>query len=574
MARMIGAQVHFEVFVRRKPNAPWTLELATEDRARAVEAADEMLANGLAAVRVTKETLDPETREFRSVVVLSKGAVESTSRRKAQEEPDGPLCVTPQDLYSMHARERIGRLLDGWLRRKSVTAFELLHRPDLVEALEASGTDLQHAVQKIAVPEAQARGVSTHDMMRTFQKLVDRAIERVLKDGKAKSFPVLTQGKFADIATRLADIEAERAYLLGGAVAAYIAPARNWSEKIGMLLDLADEAPEAGRARGLALSILEQPLAEMAASRGALSDLLGADLDLGGSLGALTRLAAGEAIKRLAAYDPNLDKVLPPLTGQAARLAEWLQREAFETVRSSLAQRVLRELTGPRRLRPSDPDGEIAILRALAMALTAASGPLLPMEDVQNAFILRSKSLVAGDFVESYLQGRESALAEAEALVRLAENVAGSVNKRTAARWLSASISALRFEKEMRFGPDTPANKLAALAALQRGVLKAGLAEGDSAELLGKIGDVGLWIETDAKLVTLIARAEAPAPHRLMLLLRLACGEAGPRGPVADKAKAEALKLLRVPAARAELAAAPETLDRVKSLMSQAGIAA
>jgi hypothetical protein len=43
---------------------------------------------------------------------------------------------------------------------------------------------------------------------------------------------------------------------------------------------------------------------------------------------------------------------------------------------------------------------------------------------------------------------------------------------------------------------------------------------------------------------------------------------------VADKAKAEALKLLRAPTARAELAAAPETLDRVKSLMSQAGIAA
>ncbi len=566
--------MHFELFARRRPNAPWTLQLATEDRAHAIQAADELMAAGAAAVRVSKETLDPETREFRSVVVLTKGAAETSGKKKVREEPDTPLCVTPQDLYSIHARERIGRLLEGWLRRKAVTAFELLHRPDLVEALEASGTDLQHAVQKIAVPEAQARGVSTHDMMRTFQKLVDRAIERVIKDGKAKSFPVLTQGKFAEISGRLADIEAERAYLLGGAVAGYIAPAKSWSEKIGMLLDLADEAPETGRARALALSILEQPLAEMAASHGALSDLLGADLDLGGSLGALTRLAAGDAIKRLAAYDPNLDKVLPPLTGQAARLAEWLHHEAFHTVRASLAQRVLRELTGPRRLRPSDPDGEIAILRALAMALTAASGPLLPMEDVQNAFIVRSKSLVAGDFVESYLQGRESAMAEADALVRLGENVAGSVNKRTAARWLCASIGALRFEKEMRYGPETPAAKLAALAALQRGVLKAALAEGDTTEILAKIGEVGGWIENDVKFVTLIAKAEAPAPHRLLLLLRLACGEAGPRGPVADRAKSEAMRLLRAPSARAELAAAPETLDRVKALMSQAGLAA
>jgi hypothetical protein len=572
---MTGAQIHFEVFARRRINAPWSLELATEDRARAVEAAEEMLASGkVAAVRVCKETLDPDTREFRSVNVLSKGAVEATSKRKVQETDDTPLCVTPQDLYSVHARERIGRLLDGWLRRKSVTAFELLHRPDLVEALDASGIELQHAVQKIAIPEAQARGVSTHELIRTFQKLVERAVERVLKDGKNKLFPVLTGDAFCAIATRLADEEAEHHYRLGGGVAAYLATARTWSEKIGLILDLADQAPEAGRPRGLALAVLEQPLSEIMGSRGGLADLLGPDLDLGGSLAALTRLAAGDAVNTVLAYDPGLQKVLPPLTGQAMRLSDWLQREAFETVRSGLASRVLRELTGPRRLRPGDPDGEIAILRALAMALTAASGKLLPLEDVQAAFIERSKTLVAGDFVETYLAGRDSPLLEAQALVRLAENVAGAVNKRAAGRWVLASVSALRFERELRFGQETAATKLAALAVLQRATLKAGLAEADGEEIAVKLGEIGGWIETDAKLVALIVRAEAPIPHRLSLLLRLASGEAAPRGPAAERAKAEALKLLRLPETRTELAAVPETLERVKGLMTQAGLAA
>jgi hypothetical protein len=57
-------------------------------------------------------------------------------------------------------------------------------------------------------------------------------------------------------------------------------------------------------------------------------------------------------------------------------------------------------------------------------------------------------------------------------------------------------------------------------------------------------------------------------------LLRLACGEAAPRGPATERAKAEALRLLRIPETRAELAAAPETLDRLKGLMTQAGLAA
>ncbi len=572
---MTGAQVHYEVFARRRVNAPWSLELATEDRGRALESAEEMFASGqVAAVRVSKETLDPDTREFKSVNLLSKGAVEATNGKKAREIDDTPLCITPQDLYSVHARERIGRLLDGWLRRKSVTAFELLHRPDLVEALDASGVELQHAVQKIAIPEAQARGVSTHELIRTFQKLIERAVERVLKDGKNKTFPDLADGSFCDITTKLAEEEAERQYLLGGGVAAYIAKAKTWSEKVGLILDLADQAPQAGRARGLALSVLEQPLSEILGSRGGLADLLGPDLDLGGSLAALTRLAAGDAVNAVLAYDPGLAKVLPALSGQAARLSQWLQKEAFEGVRAGLSSRIIRELTGPRRLRPSDPDGEIVILRALAMAMTAASGKLLPLEDVQAAFIERSKSIIASDFVESYLEGRDSPLFEAQALVHLAENVAGAVNKRAAGRWILASISALRFEKELRYGPETAAVKLAALAALQRGVQKAGLAESDGEEIVLKIGEVGGWIETDSKLVALIVRAEAPVHHRLTLLLRLACGEAAPRGPAAERAKAEALKLLRMPETRAELASGSETLERVKELMAQAGLAA
>ena len=61
------SQVHYELLVRRKVGAQWTLEIATENRAHALQVAEDVLTqNRAVASRVTKETLadllsvDPE----------------------------------------------------------------------------------------------------------------------------------------------------------------------------------------------------------------------------------------------------------------------------------------------------------------------------------------------------------------------------------------------------------------------------------------------------------------------------------------------------------------------------------
>jgi hypothetical protein len=571
----MSGQVHFELFARRKVNASWTLEAASEDRAGIIEQAEEMLAQGrAAAVKVTKETLDRQSGEFKTITVLAKGAVEATKKGKMDDAEDTPLCVTPADLYTIHARERIGRLLDGWLLRQRVTPFELLHRPDLVEQLDASGVEIQHAVQKIAIPESQARGVGVHEIIRSFQSLIQRAVERLLKDGRRSAFPAVGGTAFAAAACKLID-DPDRTYLLSGGVAAHLADGAGWGEKIGLILDLAEAAPDAGPPRGLALQVLEQPLSEVLGSRGSLGDLLGADLDLGGQLACLTRLAADREVKALSGFDANVGVQIPPLTGPLARLAGWLEKEAFESVRAAIGRRILRELAGPRRLRPDDAEGEIAILRALAMCLTAAAaGPLLTAEEVQNAFVERCKALVAGDFVDRYLAGRDGALAEAQALVRLAENMVGAANKRSAASWISASVGALRFEKDLRNGPESPAAKLAVLAELQKAINQAGLNDADQAAAAGKIGEIGGLIEADSKLTASLARANAPVSQRITLLLRLAAGETAPLGPAADRAKKEALRLLGAPESRGELATDTEGLARIRVLMQSTGLAA
>jgi hypothetical protein len=560
-------RIHFEVFARRSGGTAYVLQYASEIRERALDTADELIDCGrFSAVRVTKETRDPDTGEFNSVTIFNKGGTEK-ARSKLDLAEQAPLCVSPADLYTIHARDRIARLMEDWLNRQKATPFELLHRPDLIERLEASGTELQHAVQKIAVPEAQATGGNVHEIMRRFQSLIQKAIERVLGDAKRGQFPRLAMAAdFAPACERLAE-HPERLYLLGGGVAAYVGTAKDWGEKVGRLLDLADAAPRAGAARALALQVVELPLGEILRSRVGLAELLGRDLDLGASLGALVRLAAGPTVQALSGADPNIERLIPPLSGAAERLAVWLSGSSFEGVRMALGQRILQELSTRRRLRPSEAHGEIDILRALAMCLTAAAGKLLPLDDVREAFIERSKMLVAAEFVDAYLREPRSAVQEGTDLIWLLENVTGGSNKRVAIQWLLATVSSLRFESEALGAGLSPSTRLTHLAELYRQTARSGADIAGAGEVLQRLADLGGRIEADNRMVALLVRSPAAPKQKLQVLIGMAVGETAPMGPAAERAKAAALKLAADAELRTTLAEDPETVARLRQVV-------
>lgn len=571
----MAGPVHYEVYIRRTAPSSWVLEIATEQRSHAIDTAEDLLRDGYAAaVRVTKETLDPDTMEFNSVTVFTRGAPEVQTRRVIAEEAAGPRCGTPHDLYAPMAREQIGRVLEDWLRRQCVTAFELLHRPDLAERLDASGVELQHAIQKVAVPEAQADGKPVHDLVRHYQRLADATIERLVTTGRKSRFPNLEHHSLADLAHRL-EGQSDRAFIMGGVIAGALVEQKDGRSRLSRLMDLADRAPMDGQPRAMVLVPIEQILCEMLGSRGGLADILGPSLDQGAAMAAVVRMVAPREVEILIERDPRMALQIPAVEGPAARLGARIQAGEFPLLSASLARMVLRELMSPRRLRPSDAAGEIDILRALATGLTATAGRLLTLEEVQNAFNERSKALVTADFVAAYVKTCRTVLCEAEALTRLCENVTGVANKRSAARWLSACVSSLRFESEMRqTGGQTAAQKLGVLASLQRAVRACGLSDKDESDITAAIGAVGGVVEGEARIVAMLARAPAPPPQKLSVLLRMAAGETAPLGPAADRAKAEAIKLFRAPEARAALAAAPEALAPLKTLMKAAGLAA
>jgi hypothetical protein len=567
-------RVHFEVFARRTGGSSFNLEFATEDRERALETAEELIdGSRFSSVRVTKETMDADSGEFISVTIFTKGAPDKP-RSKADVIEAGPLCTGPADLYTIHARDRIGRLLQDWLNRQRATPFELLHRPDLIEKLEASGVELQHAVQKISVPEAQATGVSVHEIIRRFQTLIQRAIDRVMGDARKGLFPKLEPADFAAVCERLGD-EPDRFYLLGGGVAVYVGEARDWSGKVGRLLDLADAAPASGAGRYLAMNVLEQPLGEILRSRLGLGELLGKELDFGASLGALTRLSAAETVQAVSGVDANVARLLPPLTGVAERLGRWFTGSNFEGVRQALNQRIIEELEARRRLRPSDARGEIEMLRALAVALTAASGRLLPLEDVRAAFAERSKMLVAAEFVDSYLRNTHSAVQECLDLIWLLENVTGGMNKRAAVRWLLATVTSLRFEGEaVSAGASSPGARLLHIAEIYRDTARAAGDVAGVQEVLQRLADLGGRIEAGNKIVSLIGKSGASDLQKITALLKMATGETAPPGPAAERARIRVLKLAADPELRAALAEDPDSMRRLRQVIGSLAPAA
>ena len=342
---MAAEPIHYELFIRRNAAADWTLELATEVRALALEAAEEALgARRAVGVKVSKETRQDDGA-YQSLVIFSRGELQPP-RRKSHMDEDGPapLCVGPSDLHTVHARARIARLFEGWLRRENVTAFELLHRPDLVERLEANGLEIQHAIQKIAVPEAQAAGVSTHDVIRRFQRLSDAAIARLLADARKGVFPDIARDGLHG-ALRRAGERADGGYLLGVAVARDLAGVRGWAQKLDRLLDLAEACGE-HTARPLLFHVLEQPLAEILGGRAVMAEFLGGTAEPGASLALVMRLLLPQEAETLATREPELARAIPPATPETARLGRWLHDPAFAGVASALARRVLAELNG------------------------------------------------------------------------------------------------------------------------------------------------------------------------------------------------------------------------------------
>lgn len=555
---MARKDVHYEVFLKKHKKSSWTLVEAIDDRQETLDLAQRLKSrHPKGSVRVERNQWIPEDSAFRSGIIFEAGPEKFSEPEDKTGEASIP-CLTPDDLAGPAARETLRRVLSGWLERNQVAPLELLHRADLIEDLDGSDTDLQQAVQKVAIARAQGSDASVHAYVRLINDLVEKGVAQARRDVKAAKKPPKANG-FAELSEKiLAEGAPEKR--LRRAIAERLSEARDFSAKASMLLDFHDDLPSSPEAREFAERETDSFLAEMLTFEAAMRGMLGSTEDLGEEVERLTAVYEGS---------PNGPDLLKA-PESARRLAHKFADKTLPSTHTEIAKRILDALRAPKRFRPTSVMKEIELARKLAQRLIVASGPNLHPDSLVEAFTHRSAKLLAAEAVEEALANSKDISEQIERLYRMEDNLVGDQNKKKLASYIRAKLKSPMAESYFIRGSGSPFERLSRLTALQSRAANGAFSAEDKTELAEAFDQVGMMILDETKILSRLTSSQQPPLEQARALLKLAAGGVLPTGRCAQDAQARAMRILAGEMARSA-AALPEnraTVSEIQALLS------
>src|ERR1051326_8848813 len=520
------SEVHFEIFRQQGKSGGWALVEALEDRESAIKRAKLMIQEGqAAAVRVVKETYNPDTGDYMSLTVFEDGKVEVKKKSKKLEEVESPSpCFKPDDLYSYHARTTMAHILADWLARQKTTITELLHSASALEMLEATGTTYQHAIQRIAVAQAHDSDFPVTQLFKQLNELCTAAIHRVYKDEKRKLFPELTPEAFGAFATKVGSRPDGR-YVLNGAITKYLAPVRQWDAKLQRMLALMQQVPEEGLGRALLLSAIDTVIAEMLNGAAALADLLGHSTDLGHALLKLVDLFLGQAATLEEGASQGVNE-----------LARYYAKDELPESRMAIASRILSELKGMKRLCPSSLEEEFKMQRRLGNNLVKSQGKYLAHTDLIEAFTERSRRLVTHEPLLRFMENSKTPDEKLERLLVVEENIVGAENRRTLSSFMMPIITSNNFADQIC--PGAPiSQRLRRIAEIQERVLRSNFQDIQKNHIAVALDTAAQRLETRARFLASLEVKPVNPVERAQTLIKLCSAGFFTQGDLMMKAK-------------------------------------
>lgn len=516
----MAQEVHYEIFSRIGAKGSWRMLDVRDSREAALDFAKQLMADEKATgVKVVKETYNDETGDYLTLKIFEDGHNQFKSAPAEEDVPHALPCFKPDDLYSYHARATISRLLVDYLARNKITLTELSHRADALERLEATGTVLQHAIQKVAVAQASSTTTPVAQIIKSLNELTNNAIHRVYRDHKKGVFPATRD--FNALAAKL-NGQSDASYVLNGALALHLADAKGWDEKVMRLLALVKKAGGDGHA--VLFSSIDTIIAEILSGSAGLRDLIGPKENLGQELAALVDLFLG--------HEPEgSDRA-----GLAA-LTRHFAADDLPDARTAIAQRLMAEFKSVKRLSPTSLFEEFQTLRRIADRLVRGIGKYLSHEDLIAAFTLRSKRLVTHETLSQHLADATTPDEKLARLLFVEENIIGQENKRRLAEFIVPILTAPGFEAWFQNAKTPVLQRLQTLAQLQARVLRSGLQENQRREIADLLDRTASEVEGRAKLIDSIF-TNMPGPvDRATTLLKLCMGGVLTEGRLATRAR-------------------------------------
>jgi hypothetical protein len=501
----MAQEIHYEIFTRRHKGG-WKLVDVQIDRELALKQAQGLMVEGIGGVKVVKETYNEETGDFLSLKIFEDGRNKMKTVPAQEDVPFALPCFRPEDLYSYHARQTIARLIPEFLARHKATVTELIHRADLLERLEATGTLLQHAIQKIAVAQASSTTTPVQKIIKSLHDLIEKSFHRVYRDSRNGVFPEVQAGGFGTLADKLADKPAG-AYVLNGAIARYLSNAKGWDEKVFRLVDMMDEANE-GTGGALLLSAIDTIIAETLGGSAALQDLIGAKVNLGAALMSLVELFLGRE----------------PAEGGKEGLVWLTKRFAKDELpesRTAIAERIMAEFKSVKRLCPDSLFEEFKTLRRIANHVVTGVGKYLSHEDLIAVFTLRSKRLITHETLGEHLADAASPDERLERLLFVEDNIIGVENKRQLATFVIPIVTANSFEAHFH-SPRLPVlTRLQKLGELNARVRHSSFQENQRAEIADHLDRIACEVAASCKLFESFDAKPLSHVEKAIAMLRL-----------------------------------------------------
>ena len=518
----MGREIHYEIFRRVGARGGWTLHEVASSRDHAITVARELMASEKATgVKVVKETYNDDTGDFLTLKIFEEGHNEVKADPAQKEAPSALPCFKPDDLYSYHARATMSRLLIDFLSRNRITITELIHRADMLEKFEATGTLYQHAVQKIAVAQAAATAIGVQQIIKSLNELTTQAIHRVYRDQRNGLFPNPHPNQFAELAQSLWG-QGNASYVFNGALARHLKDAKGWDEKVLMLITIMESAPSEDGPRKLILSSVDAILAEILNGSAALHDLLGHAENLGQALNNLVTLFLGKPAE-------NGGRGLVALTHHFAA-------DNLPEARTAIANRIITEFKGNKRLCPEFMVDELKTLRAIANRIVLGIGKYLSHEDLIEAFTGRSKRLVTQEALGQYIleAGPDEKI---ERLLFVEDNIIGAENKRQLGTYIMPILSSAAFESHFQ-NPKLPLlQRLQRLAQLQARVRRSGFVDVTREEIANRMDMLAVQMEARGRLFDSIEARPSSPVEKAQTLLKLATGGVLTEGALATRAR-------------------------------------
>jgi hypothetical protein len=453
--------------------------------------------------------------------------------------------------------------MPDFLARNKITVTELVHRADMLEKLEATGTVYQHAIQKVAVAQAASTTTNVQQIVKSLNELATQAIQRVYRDQRKGLFPNPHANQFAELATKLAP-QGDASYVFNGALANHLKDARGWDQKLEMLLTIMEHAPQEEGPRKLVLSSVDAILSEAMGGSAALHELMGHTETLAESLGLLIEIFLGKTPK-------NAKHGLAMLTQHFAK-------DDLAEARTAVAERIVAEFKSTKRLMPDSLVEELKSLRSLANKVVMGVGKYLSHEDLVAAFTLRSKRLVTQEVLASHIDGTQPD-EKVERLLFVEENVIGAENKRQLASFVLPVVNSAPFENFFMNAKAPIIGRLQRLAFLQNRVRRSNFIEEHRQDIAAKMDKIAHAAANAAKLFESIDGRATNHVDKTQTLLKLALSGVFTEGQLASRARDMILGHLATPGFLAGYfaslpktdGAAPDSEKAMASLMADLG---